>query len=284
MATEILISSTGTREHREEQDTHKRALEQAHGKLWREARKYNDSEPTNWNQLLIHSSDILPCDLDGAAKALTMLPGKVAVEMHDSEQRNGIYLPSSGRLTPDVGTVVSVGRGTSLVPGDHVLCRPNDGASYGHFSSRDYDPAGNLKLFGIAGIAPRTDSSDRGVSEPVPWWDSIPATIVDGEIYPNGPWCKVQRDAFRASGEVKILIQSKYGVYSDLCEMKAMDLEWLSGQSGKDPDLAAWIADSVGTNTYVFKLSDPVDLLTFGLGGEADFALVFWSDLIATLE
>ena len=67
-------------------------------------------------------------------KVPVCLPGRVSVLMYSGESRNGILMPGSGRLNPDVGRVLSPGT-RWLKPGDEVLVKVID-----------IDPQGRVRL------------------------------------------------------------------------------------------------------------------------------------------
>lgn len=93
------------------------------------------------------------------------LPGRVVVQMYEGKSRNGILMPLSGNLNPDMGVVVSSGV-MDLMVGDEVGVKPYDGGW------KD-----DLRFYGI------TDD----------WFDSIPIRRVGTEILPNWDWVIVER-------------------------------------------------------------------------------------------
>lgn len=211
------------------------------------------SDVTNWNELLLTSGEAPAVDTSLTARLFTMLPGKVAVEMHPSETYHGVYLPSSGRLLSCIGTVLAVGPGVALTPGDTVLCRQDDGLWFDHFEYKDYkSQGGRVKFFGIAGTRPEHVEgfeNDRGEYQLVPWNESIPALIKDGNITPTKGNVKVKRERWVSHLE----LPSNMSQYTDVVTV----------QSGPKEGARA-----------TFKLEHPSDMLTFGLGGEEDYAII----------
>lgn len=218
------------------------------------------NEVTNWNELQLTTLEKPDLDLDRASSVMRMLPGKIAVEMHECEKKGLIYLPVSNRLRPDVGTVIGVGRGIPLEVGDVVLCRPDDGQWHESFNYGGYEAKGTVRLFGIAGTRPEHvegQEKDRGVYEIVPWWESVPARVCDDRILPNGPQVVIRRERIQTS-----LVMTDNRLYSDIATVTSGEYEGAR---------------------ITYKILNSCDLLTFAYG-EEDLAIIPISAIQAVIE
>jgi len=130
----------------------------------------------------------IPAEMFTKYKAL---PGRVVV-IADSErtEQGGIIIPqgqgalnTAGRLRPDIGTVIAVGDGVTLNPGDRVAIRPYDGQWNDWNGHKDA-----LRFYGIG------RSADYLESERIPWHESIPAVFVDSVMFPTHDGVLVRRD------------------------------------------------------------------------------------------
>lgn len=115
------------------------------------------------------------CDKEAAPQGirpLSCLPGRCAVLMHKGESRGGILLPLSGRLNPDMGTVVDSDC-DGLLLGSEVIVKPYDGL----WLDRWHEDR-QLRLYGVV----------------VPWHHSILAVRTPLGIEPVWDWVLVKRD------------------------------------------------------------------------------------------
>lgn len=230
----------------------------------RRLRQMNPSppSPTNWNELLLSSLERPVIDFEHASRVIKCTPGKAVVEMHNAAKRaSGILLPASGRLLPDVGTLLSIGQPTEqqielgadlipLAPGDTVLCRPDDGMWFEHFEHSGYVAQGRVKFFGIAGTRPEhlgeEFAKDRGEYETVPWYESIPAKIEGETLIANYPNILIKREKV----EVSLHMPDSFNPYHDTATViggkwdgkrivyQVGDGEMLTFSWGEDEDLA----------------------------------------------
>lgn len=112
------------------------------------------------------------------------LPGRVAVAMDYVQERNGVLLPVSGRISPDTGTVIS--SGTSK------LCRDENGYDY----SEEAPPRAGARVLvmpyhGMYYEDAGQDIRILGVAES--WTNSIPAVLINDEVQPLCDWILMER-------------------------------------------------------------------------------------------
>jgi len=126
----------------------------------------------------------------------------VAMSQVDTTE-SGLYLPGSGRMTPDVGTVVDGGPyldidGTRMpyyeyLAGDFVACRPQDGHKF-------WDASCKWAVFG-----PESKATRR-----IPVWESVPMALKeDGTVVCKGDWALVRREKAVDPNFVKVRAEYK---------------------------------------------------------------------------
>jgi hypothetical protein len=106
------------------------------------------------------------------------LPGKIAVLMDSAEKSSsGLYLPASGRLSPDAGIVVA--SGVDSVPiGTRVLVRPFHGLVC-EWELFDWVPRGrDVRMLPAQGYH---------------WSESVVARF-DGDVWPLHDWVLIRRE------------------------------------------------------------------------------------------
>lgn len=104
-------------------------------------------------------------------------PGRLIIIEDSCEKKGEIYLPTSGRMSPDTGTVgasgvaeVEVGTRCGVLPGHGLYVE-------------DWQSTGwNLRLLGIS----------------CPWYESVPCRILEREgsvrLIPTYDWCLIKRN------------------------------------------------------------------------------------------
>ena len=113
-----------------------------------------------------------------------MLPGRVAVLMDKSETRNGIYMPASGRLSPDSGTVLASGV-EELPEGQRVLTRAYNGDEL--TGKWMYIEGRLVKLYGVADD----------------WFSDVVAKVDGEQIIPAHDWIYIMRHLTDDGGIVR---------------------------------------------------------------------------------
>ena len=123
-------------------------------------------------------------------RSVKCLPGHVAIELLPVKEKDGsIYLPQEFAEVHrnDVGLVVSAGEGVPLFPGDLVVVLYGHGKRVKRFTNGIFESRSTMVFTGCAGGALIDD--EYGEEEPcsqVPWWESIPMRIDDGNFVPLG--------------------------------------------------------------------------------------------------
>ena len=114
-----------------------------------------------------------------------MRPGVVAVLMDFKDRTGaGIYLPPSGRLTPDTGRVICSGvdelpEGCRVITKNHDSTNEFAAGAWLRHKDTEWVPDGRVvKLFGV---------SDQ--------WDANLLARIDDEIEPVSDWCLIRRKA-----------------------------------------------------------------------------------------
>ena len=118
-------------------------------------------------------------DLRGL-RSLSCLPGRAGVLMHRAATRGGVYMPGSGRLNPDVGTLVYADI-EGPIPGAEVIVKPYSGLWVDDWHTEEVPGEGPVKR----------QLRMYGVSEP--WHESIVAVKTPLGIEPTWDWVLLER-------------------------------------------------------------------------------------------
>jgi co-chaperonin GroES (HSP10) len=127
-------------------------------------------------------------DWRAAVGAISLLPGRVAVEMHPLRESLGGVLLTDRRkevVRPMVATVLAVGRSDdrrnpiTLSAGDVVVCHPQDGKRIRGFAAGPYRANGEVRVFGIV-------AKHLGVPVRVPWHESVLGVVMNGRLFATG--------------------------------------------------------------------------------------------------
>lgn len=133
-----------------------------------------------------------PVDLDAAATVFESPPGRAAVLMDLKKEAIGsILLPDevSGRLRPDVGTVLTSGH-ESMKPGDRVIVSPYAGKWMEGVEIGAFKASSQVRFYGSIAI-PGTPASLRDI------FDDIMATLSEKQITCLGGNILVRRPSLR---------------------------------------------------------------------------------------
>lgn len=116
----------------------------------------------------------------------------VIVSMCKADNRGGVFLPSSNRMLPDVGTVISVGEkygsdkkdcSIEFRPGDKVAVRPGIGLYF-----YDYEGSGHDLRF-IQDI----EDEDEDIYQYV--LDAVPVKLTENGVSPVSMWLLAQQES-----------------------------------------------------------------------------------------
>jgi chaperonin GroES len=145
-------------------------------------------------------------DWRAAGAALSLLPGRVAVQMHPARERVGdVWLTDRQRVVmrPMVGTVLAVGSSDdprnriSVNPGDVVICHPEDGKRLRGFRAGEFETSDEVRVFGIVAV-------HLGKPLRVPWHESVMGVLMDGTLYAAGRnvLVRLQEKSGRSAGGI----------------------------------------------------------------------------------
>lgn len=129
--------------------------------------------------------------------------GCVMIECWPEPERSngGILLPDAVRGAyrnqSDIGTVIAVGHGVPLMPGDTILFNHAHGKRIEGYDAGGYSTENTIRVFG------RTVFEEDGSVLHVPWWKSCIARIDGEDVIPLGAWALVERSDLNDTMEVE---------------------------------------------------------------------------------
>lgn len=124
----------------------------------------------------------LAAALAAARPDVRMMPGTVLVEMDDERERVGSIVltdEGSGKLRPDMGTVIQRAWDVPLLIGDRVLVAPYAGKWMANFRAGEYRSKGQVRFYGRLS----TMGEDARI---VNWHEQVRAVMVGTELRPTG--------------------------------------------------------------------------------------------------
>lgn len=208
------------------------------------------------NIVQITVRELPQCDWQTGNRAIKCPPGRVVVEMAEAETQRGVlHLTDefAANMRPDIGTVIAVGDGVDLEPGEVVLVRGYDGTWRRSFVSGDYQPSGELRFYGVY-------CGSYGEPQVSPWYESIVATMDSNmSVHPKGIWVKVKRDPCKEQTDGGVLLHADHEYRSNI---------------GTVLEVGEWVGTVAVGDRIVYHPMGMLDLDMGAIDGDKDLCLM----------